>query len=116
MSSHILTEVDRLATRIGIIHQGRLVEELDRGKLEALRSPRLVVQARDLQAAQAALAGAGYAVETSDGALLLSQPRALDGPDGVATLLVQAGAPPTRLAVQQEDLEGHFLRLTGAQP
>jgi len=28
MSSHILTEVDRLAMRIGIIHQGRLIEEL----------------------------------------------------------------------------------------
>lgn len=29
MSSHILAEVDRLATRIGIVHQGRLIEELD---------------------------------------------------------------------------------------
>ena len=28
MSSHILSEVDRLATRIGIIHKGRLIEEL----------------------------------------------------------------------------------------
>ena len=37
MSSHILTEVDRLATRIGIIHKGRLIEELDTEKLEALR-------------------------------------------------------------------------------
>ena len=27
MSSHILTEVDRLAGRIGIIHRGRLIEE-----------------------------------------------------------------------------------------
>src|SRR6266498_1208406 len=27
MSSHILTEVDRLATRIGIIHRGKLIEE-----------------------------------------------------------------------------------------
>jgi ABC-type multidrug transport system ATPase subunit len=29
MSSHILTEVDPLGTRIGIIHQGCLIEELD---------------------------------------------------------------------------------------
>jgi ABC-type multidrug transport system ATPase subunit len=29
MSSHILTEVDPLGTRIGIIHQWCLIEELD---------------------------------------------------------------------------------------
>ena len=49
MSSHILTEVDRLATRIGIIHEGRLLEELDTEKLGELRSPRLEIQARDLR-------------------------------------------------------------------
>jgi hypothetical protein len=27
--------------------------------------------------------------------------------------LVKAGTPPARLAVEQEDLEGYFLRLTG---
>jgi hypothetical protein len=31
----------------------------------------------------------------------------------VATLLVHAGTPPTRLAVVQEELEAYFLRLTG---
>ena len=29
VSSHILAEVDHLATRMGIIHRGRLIEELD---------------------------------------------------------------------------------------
>jgi hypothetical protein len=28
-------------------------------------------------------------------------------------VLVAAGTPPIRLAVEQEDLEQHFLRLTG---
>jgi ABC-2 type transport system ATP-binding protein len=113
MSSHILTEVDRLATRIGIIHEGRLLEELDREKVAELRSPRLEVEARDLQAAQSALTQAGYAVTATSGALLLNQARATAEPDQVATILVRAGTPPTRLAVEQEDLEGHFLRLTG---
>jgi hypothetical protein len=27
--------------------------------------------------------------------------------------MVNAGTPPTRLAVEQENLEDHFLRLTG---
>ncbi len=113
MSSHILTEVDRLATRIGIIHQGRLIEELDAKKLEELRSPRLEIKARDLQAAQSALAKAGFVVKAREGMIVLNEPRAINAPDDVATLLVSAGTPPTRLAVEQEELEDHFLRLTG---
>jgi ABC-2 type transport system ATP-binding protein len=115
MSSHILTEVDRLATRIGIIHKGRLIEELDTARLEELRSRRLEIKTRNLEAAQRTLAQAGFAVKTSEEALLLTEPRALDAPEQVAALLVNAGTPPYRLAVEQEDLEGYFLRLTGEE-
>ncbi len=115
MSSHILTEVDRLATRIGIIHQGRLIEELDAATMEELRAQRLLVQARDLPAAQAALTAAGYSVEKerASQALVLKDARAIEAPEEVATVLVGAGTPPTHLAVEQENLEEHFLRLTG---
>ena len=113
MSSHILTEVDRLATRIGIIHQGSLIEEIEAGTLEELRSPRLEVEVRHLDTAQRALAGAGFEAIAHDGALILTQAEAIAAPDRVATILVNAGAAPTRLAIQQEDLEAHFLRLTG---
>ncbi len=47
--------------------------------------------------------------------LFLSEERAIRAPDEVATILVNAGAPPTRLAVEQENLEEYFLRLTGAK-
>jgi ABC-2 type transport system ATP-binding protein len=115
MSSHILTEVDRLATRIGIIHKGRLVEELEADKLEELRSQRLEIRARNVEAAQYALAKAGFAVKTNDSTLVLNEARAINAPDEVATILVEAGTPPIRLAVEQENLEDYFLRLTGEQ-
>jgi ABC-2 type transport system ATP-binding protein len=115
MSSHILTEVDRLATRIGIIHNGRLIEELEADELEELRSRRLAIRARDLEAAQSVLAQAGFSVKAGENTLFLSETRALDAPDEVATILVNAGTPPTRLVVEQENLEEHFLRLTGAK-
>ena len=115
MSSHNLAEVDRLATRIGIIHAGRLIEELDMRELERRRARRLAVDARDRVAARAALEAAGYAVSLvgEDGSFVLAEPRAIAAPDEVARLLVAAGTPPTRLAVEQDDLEQHFLRLTG---
>ncbi len=73
MSSHNLAEVDRLATRIGIIHKGRLIEELGVRELERQRARRLAVDARDRVAARAALESAGYAVVLvgADGSFVL---------------------------------------------
>jgi ABC-2 type transport system ATP-binding protein len=115
MSSHILTEVDRLATRIGIIHQGRWIEELEAKQVETLRTRRLEIQTRDLTAARSILTNAAYGSVTTQGeSLTLSDPRAVEAPDEIARLLVSAGAPPTHLAVVQENLEEHFLQLIGA--
>jgi ABC-2 type transport system ATP-binding protein len=113
MSSHILTEVDRLATRIGIIHRGRLIEELDTNKLEKLRAKRLEIKTRNPEAAQISLQSAGYKPVMQDGMLLIDNEHAIEHPDDIAQILVNAGAPPMRLAVEQQDLEGHFLQLTG---
>ncbi|MHC4521407.1 MAG: ABC transporter ATP-binding protein [Planctomycetota bacterium] len=118
MSSHILAEVERLAERIGVVHHGRLIEEVNEAELERRRSRRLVLETRDIDLAARTLRGAGYDVAESSGehgraCLELKDSRALDKPDDVARVLVEAGVPPMRLAVEQEDLEHHFLRLTG---
>ncbi len=63
MSSHILAEVARLAGRIGIIHQGRLLQELNMDELERNRKRRLLLRARDVEAAQRALLAAGQPAE-----------------------------------------------------
>ena len=47
MSSHILAEVSRLAQRIGIIHDGRLLQELDVDELERNRRRRLLLRVKD---------------------------------------------------------------------
>lgn len=123
-SSHLLAEVSRLATRIGIIHEGRLVEELDAVEMARRERPRLVVTVRDQAGARAALRAAGFdpdgaaaAGEGSSGpddALVLTDEAALRRPDDVATALVAAGHPPTGLTMTHDDLESHFLRLVRA--
>ena len=112
MSSHILSEVDRLASRIGIIHQGRLIQELDTKQLEDLRSQRVLIKTRNLEAARSMLQSAGFSVAVQGTLLVLSERAAIQAPDQLATLLVQAGMPPTQLLVEQENLEEYFLRLT----
>jgi ABC-2 type transport system ATP-binding protein len=115
MSSHILTEVDRLATRIGIIHEGRLLEELNAEKLEELQSQRLEIKTRNLEVAKTVLLQAGFHVKANENTLILNEPRTIHAPEDVATILVNAGTPPTRLAVEHENLEEYFLRLTGVK-
>lgn len=116
MSSHILGEVSRLARRIGIIHAGRLLQEMDVDELDRNRRRRLLLRTRDNAAARVTLAGAGYALEpTSNGMLALTSPESIDRPDEIARLLVHSGTPPTQLVVDEEQLEPYFLRLIGME-
>jgi ABC-2 type transport system ATP-binding protein len=136
MSSHILAEVARLVSgmpgRIGIIHEGRLLQEVDAADLARQRRRWLHIDARDRRAAGAALAAAGYSPLTDSGqapsagsrgegqngfaacaGIVLLEERAINQPDDIAALLVNAGCAPTMLNIEHEDLEHYFLRLVG---
>ena len=116
MSSHILGEVSRLAQRIGIIHQGRLLQEISVDELERNRRRRLLLRARDSQAARSVLVSAGFSANmTPDGAIEVKDATAIERPDDIATRLVQAGHPPTMLNVEHEEIEHYFLRLVGME-
>jgi ABC-2 type transport system ATP-binding protein len=114
MSSHILAEVSRLAQRIGIIHQGRLLQELDVEQLERNRRRRLVVRTRDIQGACSVLLSAGFPAQvTPNGAITIKGSAAIERPDEIAARLVHADHALTMLNVEEEDLEQYFLRLIG---
>jgi ABC-2 type transport system ATP-binding protein len=111
MSSHNLTEVDKLADRIGIIHKGRLIEELDADRLDAIRARQLIVDTHDLMKACEVLKS--FQVQkVGEHRIAIKDQKAIEAPDMIATLLVNAGTPPSHLAVEQENLEDYFLKLT----
>jgi ABC-2 type transport system ATP-binding protein len=116
MSSHILAEVSRLARRIGIIHEGRLLQELNIEELERNRRRRLLLRARDIESAHRALIAAGQPAEIlQDGTIELKNASSVERPDDINSLLVKAGTPPTQLMVEEEELEQYFLRLVGME-
>lgn len=116
ISSHILGEISRFATRIGIIHEGILLQELDSVKLEALCKKRLIVNANDLNLAQTILIRMGYSAERNDDKQLeIKNEDAIEKPDTIATIMVNGGCPPTLLKVEEEDLETYFLRTIGSK-
>jgi ABC-2 type transport system ATP-binding protein len=113
MSTHVITEVARLADRVGVIHAGRLVTQLSGDRLGS--GDRLVVGLRsaDLAArAAATLTAAGIDSLIEGTTLWTSSAQAIANPDLVAVRLVEVGCAPTRLGVEGEDLEQVFLRLT----
>ncbi|WP_019910849.1 ABC transporter ATP-binding protein [Paenibacillus sp. HW567] len=111
ISSHILGEIVKLTTRIGIIHQGRLLQESDMSELQHVLQKRLVVKTRDSEAARLKLLQEGYQPKiTDDRLLLISDQHAIENPDHIANLLVNAHVPPIQLNVEEEDLEAYFLR------
>jgi ABC-2 type transport system ATP-binding protein len=114
MSSHILAEVSRLAQRIGIIHNGHLLQEMSVQDLEKNRRRRLLVRARDINAASSLLNDHGHpAAITQDGSIEMKNNSSIEHPEDIAALLVKAGIPPSQLFVEEEDLEKYFLRLVG---
>lgn len=114
ISSHILGEIARLATRIGIIHQGLLVQEFDSQKLELLCQKTLRVNTKDNNLAEKILNRNGYFFTPGpDHVLECSHPETVNNPELIATLLVNQGCPPTMLMVRDEDLESYFLRTIG---
>ena len=116
ISSHILGEITRIATRIGIIHEGRLIQEMDAEKLHQLRNKSLLIDLKDKNGAIALLVNGGFnATVNKDGLIEITSKNAVLRPENVNLNLVNAGFPPSMLKVEEEDLESYFLRIIGEE-
>jgi ABC-2 type transport system ATP-binding protein len=112
ISSHILGEISKLATRIGIIHEGSLVQESSISEMEKLRKHCLEIRTKDLNATYNILESRGYTVKRSEnGTLEVTGNEALSQPENIAVMLVQSGYAPSLLKVEEENLEAFFLRM-----
>ncbi|HEX5119056.1 MAG TPA: ABC transporter ATP-binding protein [Pseudonocardiaceae bacterium] len=106
LSSHLLSEVDELCDRVGIVDRGRLVLQED---LATLRAPtgRVVVDTEDPADAVALLDGQ---VEFRDGARLVVR---ADDPADLNAKLVGAGVRVREIGLQRRTLEQVVLDVTG---
>ncbi|AEJ62185.1 ABC transporter related protein [Spirochaeta thermophila DSM 6578] len=111
VSSHMLDELSRVADRIGIIHQGRMVVQFSSDDLSKWVRRSLVLTTVDNGRALGELRAAGYEVTPRGERLVSTDERALSAPEHIAALLVEAGVPPRTMELQQETLEALFMRL-----
>jgi ABC-2 type transport system ATP-binding protein len=114
ISSHILGQISHFATRIGIIHNGYLIQEINTPQLEKLCKKRLLVNTQDNDAARLVLSQNGIiAIATDKDLLEIQSAASISNPETIATLLVNNQVPPSLLSVVEEDLESYFLRTIG---
>jgi len=112
ISSHILGEISRFATRIGIIHEGCLIRESDADQLKNARYRALHLDTLDNKKAFELLTTQGYAPgHLPNGTLELKEERAITHPEKISAMLVSKGFAPTKIVVEQEDLEHYFFRI-----
>jgi ABC-2 type transport system ATP-binding protein len=87
---------------------------MDANQLEQNRKRRLLVQVRDVDAAEQTLQAMGQPVEVNeDRMIILKSASALEHPEEINQILVNSGMPPIQLMIEEEDLEHYFLRLVG---
>nr|WP_154894179.1 ABC transporter ATP-binding protein [Paenibacillus xylanexedens] len=115
ISSHILEEISKMASRIGIIHKGVLLEELTTKDFETIRRKQLIIGTKDDRKAQAILTESGYAVHSTSNGFALPDDHAVKHPEHIARLLAHHEVPLTMLNIEEENLEHYFLNVIGAE-
>jgi bacitracin transport system ATP-binding protein len=116
ISSHLLSEIEQLATRFGIIHKGKMLEEIDRETLQKKTRHYLEIKVTDEQKAAFILEqklGTTDYVVAGPGALRVYE--FLDQADKVSITLANNGVGVKELVLSGDSLEDYFLKLTGGE-
>lgn len=110
LSSHILSEIAKLTTRIGIIHNGRIIREMVSSELKYEIIKKLQIDTTDNERAESILKENNYSPRIVEGIIEIRDPQGINHPEVIAALLVENKTPPKKLNVYEEDLENYFLR------
>jgi len=116
VSSHLLNEVEQIATHVGLMHGGRLLVQSPLSDLKQAGGRRLEVGVGDAANAAAALVGAGLSARLQDDGLAVDVPHAEDGERFAADVnrtLIERGFAVSRLVRSEPSLEQLYLTLTG---
>ncbi|MGD2406266.1 ABC transporter ATP-binding protein [Bacillus velezensis] len=114
VSSHLLSEIDQMATQVGIINNGRMIFQDPIASLHQKRKPLLKVGVSDVIEAKTILNRKGLKVDLQKNYLWLSQTE----PEFVSeinSILLHSGLSVFRLEEKTRSLEDIFLELTGTE-
>lgn len=114
ISSHLLSEIDQMASHVGIINQGALIFQDSLSVLHEHSRSKMLLHTSDDQTALQYLKHSGISCHWQNGRIMLNtleDNRIMQA----VSLLVNSGIGILRLEEQQMSLEEIFLHLTGKQ-
>jgi len=112
LSSHILSEISKVATRIGIVHEGKLVKEINTNELELQIIKKLCVKTSDNRKAIDLLADKKIIFNaTGNDIIETTNIDVIKQPEIISEILANSRIPLKMLNVVEEDLETYFLRI-----
>ena len=111
ISSHILGELSKLVTKIGIIHKGRLIKELKSEELKDQVIKKLIIETGNNSKALEFLKSKNISSNINQKNMIeIYDPSVINRPETICEWLVTAGLTPRTLSVFEEDLESFFIR------
>jgi ABC-2 type transport system ATP-binding protein len=115
LSSHLLSEVEQIADRIGIINSGKLLFQGSLVELQSRQRTQLTIGVKQCELASDCLIRAGWSVQQSPDGILKVSARTPDDAVSVNNLLVEHRFEVFHLALAQPSLEEIFLTLTSGE-
>ncbi len=115
VSSHILNEVERMATHVGIIHKGKMLFQGPLLELQQMKTSQTSLEIETSDNMKAAQVLQAFTIRSLNGKLVLP----FESREQTATInkvLVQHGLDVYALHPQQNDLEQLFLDITSVNP
>lgn len=111
LSSHLLSEMEQMATRVGIISKGKLIYQDTVQKLKSKSHPQVALRTGQMMKAKSLLQSAGWKTD-SDSTLITLENVSDEEVAEAVTLLVQQSIPVYRVEERSHSLEDIFLDLT----
>ena len=111
ISSHLLAEVEKMATDVGIINRGKLLFQGGIQKLQSIKSSYVSIQVSDIITAANTLLVNGYEADIIDETIQLPF-SSREQMGNINNLLVNSGFTVYSLSQTKQDLEKLFLSIT----
>lgn len=112
VSSHLLAEIERTATHVGIINKGGLLFQGTINELHGLSKPVIKIETNDQAAAINILTTAGAEIAHQDENILAVAFKGKEDMGMLNTLLIQNGLTVYSIGKERKDLENLFLDIT----
>lgn len=119
LSSHLLGEIEQIATHVGIVHEGRLVLEGELARIKADLAPEIALRVDDVARASAILSPFDLALSHTNDGLIARLSPGYDPDYAVPAMtraLVEAGIAVLAIGARARSLEGIYRQASMPTP